>query len=138
MWYTVTVVYSDEEIVPMRFLGNVFWLIFGGLIEALLWLIIGLVLCVTIIGIPFGVQCMKISGFVLWPFGREIIPGGFGIMGAFGNIIWIIVCGIVLALTHLIFALLYCITIIGIPFGLQHLKLAKLSLIPFGARIYRI
>jgi len=122
----------------MRFLGNLIWLIFGGLIEALLWFIIGLILCVTIIGIPFGVQCMKIAGFVLWPFGREIIPGGFGVVGALGNIIWILLVGIILALTHLIFAMLFCITIIGIPFGLQHFKLAKLSLIPFGAQIRRI
>ena len=122
----------------MRFLGNLIWLIFGGLIEALLWFIIGLILCVTIIGIPFGVQCMKIAGFVLWPFGREIIPGGFGVVGALGNIIWILLVGIILALTHLIFAMLFCVTIIGIPFGLQHFKLAKLSLIPFGAQIRRI
>ena len=122
----------------MSFIGNVFWLIFGGLIEALLWLLIGLVLCVTIIGFPFGVQCIKIAGFVLWPFGREVIPGGFGVMGAFGNIVWILVCGIILALTHLLFGLLYSITIIGIPFGIQHFKLAKLSLIPFGAQIRKI
>jgi len=119
----------------MRFIGNILWIIFGGLIEAALWLVIGLVLCITIIGFPFGVQCMKIAGFVLWPFGREVIPGGFGFMGALGNIIWIVICGIALALTHLCFALIFCITIVGIPFGLQHFKLAKLSLIPFGAQI---
>jgi len=122
----------------MRFIGNIIWLLLGGLIEAFLWFVIGLILCITIIGIPFGVQCIKIAGFVLWPFGREIVPGGFGVMGAVANIIWIIVCGIALALTHIVFALLYCITIIGIPFGLQHFKLAKLSLIPFGAQIRRV
>jgi len=122
----------------MRFIGNIIWLILGGLVEALLWLLIGLLLCITIIGIPFGMQCIKIAGFVLWPFGREIIPGRFGVMGAFGNIIWILICGIALCITHLTFALLYCITIIGIPFAIQHFKLAKLSLIPFGAEIRRI
>jgi len=122
----------------MRFIGNVLWLIFGGIVEALLWFVIGLLLCVTIIGIPFGTQCMKIAGFVLWPFGREVIVGGFGVMGALGNIIWIIVCGIVLAVSHLAFALIFCVTIIGIPFGIQHFKMAQLSLIPFGAQIRRI
>ena len=119
----------------MSCLGNLLWILFGGALAALLWAIIGLLLCVTIIGIPFGVQCFKIAGFILWPFGRDILPGGFGVMGAIGNIIWILVCGIVLSLMHLIFGLLMCVTIIGIPFGLQHFKLAKLALIPFGAQI---
>lgn len=122
----------------MRFIGNIFWFIFGGVILALIWFIIGLLLCITIIGIPFGVQCMKIAGFVLWPFGREIISGGFGVMGALGNIIWILICGVELCISHLAFGLILCITIIGIPFGLQHFKMAKLALIPFGAQINRI
>ena len=78
---------------------------------------------------------MKIAGFVLWPFGRDVRPGGFGVMGAIGNIIWVLLCGIVLCITHLIFGVLFCITVIGIPFGLQHFKMAKLALIPFGAEI---
>ena len=119
----------------MNFIGNLFWLLLGGFILALFWAIIGLLLCVTIIGIPFGVQCMKIAGFVLWPFGREVIPGGFGVMGALGNIIWILICGIGLCVMHLIFGAVLAITIIGIPFGIQHFKLARLSLIPFGAEI---
>ena len=122
----------------MRFLGNILWLVFGGLVNAVIWLIIGLVLCVTIIGIPFGVQCMKIAGFVLWPFGRDVTPGGFGIMGALGNVIWILICGITLCVLHLVFGLLLCITVVGIPFGVQHFKLAKLALIPFGADIHRV
>ena len=105
---------------------------------AILWALIGLILCVTIIGIPFGIQCMKIAGFVLLPFGRDVNLGGFGIMGALGNIIWILVCGVELCIGHLICGLLLCITIIGIPFGLQHFKMAKLALIPFGAQIYKI
>lgn len=120
----------------MNFIGNLLWLVFGGIILALIWAVIGLILCVTVIGIPFGVQCMKIAGFVLWPFGRDITPGGFGLMGAIGNVIWILICGIELCIMHLMFGLILCVTIIGIPFGLQHFKLAKLALIPFGARIY--
>ena len=119
----------------MRILGNVIWFLLGGVILALLWMVVGLILCVTIIGIPFGIQCMKIAGLVLWPFGREVIPGGFGVMGAIGNIIWILVCGIELCIMHLVFGLLFCVTIVGIPFGVQHFKLAKLALIPFGAQI---
>ena len=120
----------------MSFLGNLLWMLCGGLLVALLWFIVGLLLCITIIGIPFGVQCMKIAGFALWPFGREVVPGGFGVMGALGNVIWILVCGICLFIMHLVFGVVLCVTIVGIPFGLQHFKLAKLSLIPFGAEIY--
>jgi len=122
----------------MKLLGNLLWIVLGGLIVSLIWAVIGLLLCVTIIGIPFGVQCLKIAGFVLWPFGRDITPGGFGVMGALGNVIWILFCGITLCIAHLVFGLLLCITIVGIPFGFQHFKLAKLALIPFGAQIYRI
>jgi len=122
----------------MSFIGNLFWLILGGILTAIIWMVIGLILCVTIIGIPFGAQCFKIAGFVLWPFGRNVTPGGFGIMGAIGNVLWILVCGIALCLTHLAFGLILCITIVGIPFGLQHFKMAKLALIPFGAQIYKI
>jgi len=122
----------------MKLIGNLLWLLFGGIIVSIAWAIIGLILCVTIIGIPFGLQCLKIAGFVLWPFGRDVSPGNFGVMGAIGNIIWILVCGIELAIAHLICGLLLFVTIIGIPFALQHIKLAKLSFLPFGATIYRI
>jgi uncharacterized membrane protein YccF (DUF307 family) len=122
----------------VNFIGNLLWLILGGIILALVWAIIGLLLCVTIIGIPFGVQCLKIAGFVLWPFGRDITPGEFGVMGALGNVIWILVCGVSLCVAHVLSGLLLCVTIIGIPFGVQHFKLAKLAFIPFGAEIYRI
>ena len=122
----------------MRFLGNLVWLLLGGIVLSLIWAIIGLLLCITIIGIPFGLQCFKIAGFVLWPFGRDVTPGGFGMMGAIGNVIWILVCGIELCIAHLLCGLVFCITVVGIPFGLQHFKLAKLSLIPFGAGISKI
>ncbi|MEA4923764.1 Inner membrane protein YccF [bioreactor metagenome] len=119
----------------MNFIGNVIWLILGGIIGAILWAVGGLLLCITIIGIPFGLQCFKIAGFVLWPFGREIEPGHFGVGGLILNIIWIIVWGWELAVTHLFIGAVFCITIIGIPFGLQHFKFALLGLIPFGAKI---
>ncbi len=119
----------------MNFIGNIIWLVFGGILAAILWLIAGLILCVTIIGIPFGLQCFKIAQFVLWPFGREIELGGFGVGGLLLNIIWLIFLGWELAVTHLIIGIIFCITIIGIPFGLQHFKFAQLGLIPFGAKI---
>jgi len=120
----------------VSFLGNIIWLLFGGIISAIAWFLSGLLLCVTIIGIPFGVQCMKIAGFVLWPFGRNIDIGNFGFGGFLFNIIWIIFFGWELAIAHLTTGLFFCITIIGIPFGLQHFKLAMLGLMPFGAKIY--
>ncbi len=122
----------------MSIIGNIIWLVFGGIIGAVLWFISGLVLCVTIIGIPFGLQCFKIASLVLWPFGREVELGNFGFGGMIFNIIWLIVFGWEFAIGHLVIGLLFCVTVIGIPFGLQHFKFAKLGLIPFGARIYQI
>ncbi len=119
----------------MNFIGNIIWLVFGGILAAILWLIAGLILCLTIIGIPFGLQCFKIAQFVLWPFGREIELGNFGVGGLLLNIIWLIFLGWELAITHLVIGVVFCITIIGIPFGLQHFKFALLGLIPFGAKI---
>jgi uncharacterized membrane protein YccF (DUF307 family) len=120
----------------MKFIGNIIWLLFGGIIAAILWALAGLLLCVTIIGIPFGVQCFKIAGFVLWPFGKEIDLGYSGAGGLIFNIIWLIVFGWEFAIAHVVIGAIFCITIIGIPFGLQHFKLAMLGLIPFGARIH--
>ena len=119
----------------MSFLGNIIWLIFGGIIGAIAWALAGLLWCLTIIGIPFGVQCFKIAAFVLWPFGKEIDVGNFGAGGLIFNIIWIILFGWEFAIAHLIIGAVFCITVVGIPFGLQHFKLAMLGLIPFGARI---
>lgn len=120
----------------MKILGNIIWLFFGGIIGCVLWFIAGILLAVTIIGLPFAKQCFKISGFVLWPFGRNVVAGNFGVMGLFGNILWVLVFGIELCIVHLIMGLLFCLTIIGIPFGKQHFKLAMLSLAPFGSKIY--
>ncbi|NLD46039.1 MAG: YccF domain-containing protein [Clostridiaceae bacterium] len=120
----------------MKILGNIIWLLFGGIISALAWFFSGLILCLTVIGIPFGIQCFKISALVLWPFGKEIELGNFGVGGLLFNILWIVFFGWELAIGHLITGLIFCITIIGIPFGLQHFKLAKLGLLPFGAKIH--
>jgi uncharacterized membrane protein YccF (DUF307 family) len=124
----------------MRFLGNVIWLLFGGLATGIGWWVAGLLAAITIIGIPFAIAAFRIGTFSLWPFGREVVdrpePGeGRKVLVLLGNIVWIILGGIWLALAHLLFALLLAITIIGIPFAIQHLKLAHLSLTPYGKMI---
>lgn len=119
----------------MSIIGNIIWLLFGGILAAIVWFLAGLLLCVTVIGIPFGVQCFKISLFVLWPFGKEIELGHFGAGGFILNIIWLVIFGWELAIAHLVIGAIFCLTIIGIPFGLQHFKFAQLGLIPFGAKI---
>ncbi len=119
----------------MSLIGNLIWIILGGLISAIGWTIAGALLCITVIGIPFGIQCFKIAGLSLAPFGKDVSLGNFGAGGLIGNIIWLLVLGWELCVMHLTFALLLGITIIGLPFAKQHLKLAQLALIPFGARI---
>jgi uncharacterized membrane protein YccF (DUF307 family) len=119
----------------LKTIGNIIWILFGGIIMSILWAVSGLLLCVSIIGIPFGVQCFKIAGLVLWPFGREIELGNFGVGGLLFNILWLVIFGWEFAVMHVTIGLIFCITIIGIPFGLQHFKLAKLGLLPFGAQI---
>jgi len=124
----------------MRLLGNLIWLLFGGLWTAIGWWVAGLLAAITIIGIPFAIAAFRIGTFTLWPFGREIVdrPGrdeARKLVGLLANIVWILLGGIWLALAHLFFALLLGITIIGIPFALQHLKLAQLSLAPYGKMI---
>lgn len=125
----------------LRFLGNLLWLIFGGLLMGLAWWLIGLVAFITIIGIPWGRSCFVIGQFTFLPFGREavsrsVITGkedlGTGALGLLGNIIWFILAGFWLAVGHITLALALFITIIGIPFALQHLKLAVLTLAPVG------
>ena len=118
----------------MKFIGNLVWLLFGGLPLALGWAIAGLILCLTIVGIPAGVQCLKIAGFALWPFGRRVSHGQR--LGSFLlNLLWILIFGWELALVSVLAGLILCVTIIGIPFAVQCFKLAKLSLMPFGAKI---
>jgi len=121
----------------MKFLGNIIWLVFGGIIISIEYLISSILLMVTIIGIPFGLQTLKLAIVALWPFGTEIRlkPGNPGCISTLMNIIWILIGGIWIALTHLVFGLLFSITIVGIPFALQHFKLAGLALTPFGREI---
>ena len=121
----------------MNFLGNLIWLIFGGLFAALGYLLGGIVLCITIIGIPFGLQCFKLAGLVLWPFGKKVVSDSSqtGCLSVLANIIWIIFGGIEVALTHIIMGALLYISIIGIPWGRQHFKLLEISLMPFGKRV---
>lgn len=122
----------------MKLLLNILWLIFGGAISALIWALAGLLLCITIIGIPFGFQCFKIAAFVLLPFGKNIKPGDFGACGLIGNILWIIFLGWELFLGHIATGVALCLTLLGIPFGIQHFKFAILSLVPFGSTISEI
>jgi uncharacterized membrane protein YccF (DUF307 family) len=119
-------------------LGNILWIILGGGIFLFVeYLLGGVVLCVTIIGIPFGIQCIKLSLLALLPFGKEVRHSkkSSGILSTIMNVIWILFGGIWIALTHLIFAILCAITIIGLPFAKQHMKLATLSLTPFGKEV---
>jgi uncharacterized membrane protein YccF (DUF307 family) len=121
----------------MNTLGNIIWLIFGGFISAIGYIVGGLALCLTIVGIPFGLQCFKLAGFVLWPFGKEVVgtASGGGCLMLFLNIIWIVIGGIWIAVSHLVFGLILFITIIGIPFARQHFKLVEISLMPFGKTV---
>lgn len=118
----------------MSCLGNILWCIFGGIFLGLGWVFAGVMCCVTIIGIPFGIQCFKFAELSFFPFGRNIEYGG-GPVSLIANIIWLIFCGIPLAIEAAIIGLIFCVTIIGIPFGLQCFKIAKLALMPFGAKI---
>ena len=123
----------------MKFLGNIIWLIFGGLVTAIEYIIASLCMMITIIGIPFGLQTIKLGILALWPFGSKVIDNGSsGCLSVVMNILWIIFGGLCICLTHLLFGILLCITIIGIPFGNQHFKMAKLALTPFGKDIVRI
>jgi len=121
----------------MKFLGNILWMVLGGLLVALYYWVVGLLTCLTIIGIPFGIQLIKIGTFALWPFGHDVQPGpnDSGCLAIVMNVIWILIGGIEIALLHLGFGVFCCLTIIGIPFGLQHFKMALLALVPFGKKI---
>jgi len=117
----------------MRMIGNIIWFVFGGAIAALLWLILGVLLSITIIGLPFGLQCFKFAKLVIFPFGTEV-KSDFSehpIM----NIIWLIFVGWEMAIAYLTIALGFAITIIGIPFAIQWVKLSILALVPFGSKI---
>lgn len=118
----------------MKFLGNIIWLVVGGLLIALIYYLVGLIMCVTIIGIPFGVQLFMLGTYALWPFGHEVEfkPGEPGCLSTIMNLLWILLGCWEVAILHLVCGLLFCITIVGIPWGIQHFKMMVASIFPFG------
>lgn len=123
----------------MSLIGNIIWVLLGGIWLSLFYLFGGLLLCLTIVGIPFGVQIMRLGWFALWPFGGEVKPTDnvSGCLPILMNVLWIIFGGIEVAVAHLTLGVAFCVTIIGIPFGLQHFKLMMYALLPFGHRVVR-
>ncbi len=121
----------------MRILGNIIWIICGGLISTIGWLSAGILWCVTIIGIPVGLQCFKLAGLAFDPFGKEVTYEG-GAVSFLLNVIWFFISGIEIAILNAALGLILCITIIGIPFGKQFFKFAGLALRPFGAKVDRV
>lgn len=120
----------------VNFLANIIWIIFGGLITAIAWSIVGLVLCITVVGLPLGIQAFKMAKLTFAPFGKEVVSNGK--TGSFIlNLIWVILGAWWMSLLYVIFGLINCITVIGIPCGLQSFKMAKLAFAPFGAKIQK-
>ena len=130
----------------MKTLGNVLWFVFGGAISCLWWYMVGVLMAVTIIGLPWSRACFTLGSFSCWPFGRRLVDRksltgrddiGTGALGLIGNVIWLVCAGWHLALVHLTLALGLAVTIIGIPFALQHFKLALASLAPIGMTVVK-
>ena len=128
----------------MTLILNVLWVVFGGFIMAALWLLAGIVAAISIVGLPWARACFTIASFSLWPFGREAVNRrdltgledlGTGPLGFLGNIVWLVVFGVWLAIGHLVSAVGCAVTIIGIPFAFQHIKLAGISLMPVGMTV---
>jgi len=128
----------------MSLIGNILWLVFGGLITGLAWWLVGTVAFISIIGIPWGRACFVIGQLTFMPFGKEVVDRqtvtglediGTGVLGTIGNIIWFVFAGVWLAIAYLFSALFCFVTIIGIPFGIQHLKLAAIALAPIGKTV---
>jgi uncharacterized membrane protein YccF (DUF307 family) len=128
----------------MSLLLNVIWLIFGGFVMGVAWFFAGVVVAITIVGLPWAASCFRIGGFTLWPFGREAVDRrlltgredmGTGPLGTIGNIIWLLVLGLPLAIGHVVAAIACAVTIIGLPFAWQHIKLAAISLWPIGTEV---
>ena len=128
---------ENSYLSTMKFLGNILWLLLGGLVVSLYYAVVGLLYCISIIGIPFGLQLFKMAGLALWPFGHDVQPdtNDGGCLAILMNVIWILCGGIEIALLHVGFGVFCCLTIVGIPFGIQHFKMALLALIPFGKKI---
>ena len=122
---------------PLKLIGNILWFLLAGIWMAIGYVVSGIVMCITIIGIPFGIQSFKLAGYALFPFGRTVVYRNdrSGSLSFVGNIIWLVLAGFWLAVGHVITGLLLCITIIGIPFGVASFKLAGLALTPFGKTV---
>lgn len=122
----------------MKTIANILWFVLSGVWLGISYIIAGLLACITIIGIPFGIQAFKLAGYVMWPFGRELAeqPGHRFSKGVM-NVIWIIVGGFWLALEHILLGIILCLTIIGIPFGLKNFSMAKLAFFPFDYAVVR-
>lgn len=121
----------------MRTIGNLLWLVLAGFWLAVGYAIAGVLLCITIIGIPFGVQSFKLAGYSLWPFGRVVVtdPDAGVALGCVGNVLWLVLAGWWLAIGHVLTGLALCLTVIGIPLGVANFKLALLALVPFGKTV---
>ncbi len=124
----------------MSLLGNILWLIFGGLVVGLGYILGGLGLCLTLVGIPFGIQTIKLGMASFAPFGKEVVerPGAGGCLRVVFNVVWLVLFGWEIALAHLASAVLLALTLVGIPFAKQHLKLIPLSLMPFGRNLVAV
>lgn len=131
----------------MRLLGNVIWFVFGGVVMGLAWWLAGMLFYISIIGIPWGKAAISLGTFSFFPFGKTVISRkeltqkddiGTGALGMFGNVLWFIFAGVWLAIGHIGSGLLCCITVVGIPFGVQHFKLAGASLFPIGKKVVPI
>ena len=118
----------------MTFLANIIWFICGGWYTGLSWLLLGVLWCITVVGIPYGIQCFKFAKLATCPFGKEV-QYGTSTTSLVMNILWILLTGVPMAIEHAVTGLALCLTVIGIPFGVQHLKMAKLALMPFGASV---
>ena len=121
----------------MRILGNIIWMICGGFISWLSWILAGCFWCITIIGIPVGLQCFKLASISLNPFGKEVETSGHS-FSFIMNVLWFLFSGIEMAFINFVLGCILCITIIGIPFGKQFFKIAKVALMPFGTVVRRV
>lgn len=124
----------------MRTIGNILWLVLAGFWLAVGYAVAGLLLVVTIVGIPFGVQSFKLAGYSLWPFGRVVVtdPDAGTALGCVGNVLWLVLAGWWLAIGHVVTGVALCLTIIGIPLGVANFKLALLALVPFGKTVVSV
>ena len=129
---------------PIRLLLNILWFVLGGLLAGLAWFLAGIIAAITIIGLPWAFACFRIGSYTLWPFGRDVVwaseltgrpPGAMGVLRFLGNVIWFVPIGFMLMVIHVAAALACFVTIVGIPFGWAHLKLAAASVFPLGQRI---